>query len=335
MDVSIVIPTFNRVSKIFDAVDSCMGNNDISIEIIIVDDGSEDDTKTQLLNNYSDWSSQISNDGFILRQNNRSIRYLFQNNSGAPSARNNGLKHSTGEFVKFLDSDDLLIKSALKKEIQYAREMNEAVVLTGWIIRELDVNGNITSETERPAPNISRGIDDMLDGKGPWTSAALYRRAEISSIKWDESIEKAQEWMWAWEVCLAGISFSSLNISSAYYIQYQSSNRITQQGDSLLRSTRWRLKILYNVEKILRERGLLNETRARQLIQYYYKDARVLCNSDVYQWIELHKRMLMLDPKYMPEEKQNIIRIFNKLFGLKKGIIYFVALRKVLKRCWK
>ncbi len=334
MDVSVIIPTFNRANKLIDAINSCLKNTCISIEVIIVDDGSQDHTKTLLLESYSAWHLEDRGNGFFLLSENDSIQYIYQENSGAPMARNNGLMHARGDFIKFLDADDLLIEDTLTKEIKFARKNNAEVVVTGWIVRNLNEEGKIVSEIEQPAPDISRGIDDMLEGKASWTSAALYRKSSIDHLKWDKSIEKAQEWMWAWTVCFDGVPFSRLDIPSTYYVQYQSKGRITQQGDPLLRSTQWRLKILNKVETILREKNLLTPERARKLIQYYYKDARVVCQSDSKAWAELVKRMKNLDDNYKPEEKNPIVRLFNQIFGLHKGIILFVFCRNMVKKLY-
>ncbi len=65
------------------------------------------------------------------------------------------------------------------------------------------------------APNIERGIDDMLLGRAPWTAAALYKKSSIANMRWDIECQKAQEWLWAWTVCLGGLRFVSLETESS------------------------------------------------------------------------------------------------------------------------
>ncbi len=86
--VSVVIPTFNRGRLLLHAVESALAQTEANIEVIVVDDGSTDET-SQLLESYQD-----------------RIKYLWQPNSGVGAARNAGMEKASGEFIAFLDSDD-------------------------------------------------------------------------------------------------------------------------------------------------------------------------------------------------------------------------------------
>ena len=106
---SVVIPSYNRSSMTVDAVNSVLGQTFRDFEIIVVDDGSTDDTEKML----SDFGDQIS--------------YHKQVNSGVASARNNGIALSTGHYVCYLDSDDLwhpeklaIYKAAIDKKPEIA-----------------------------------------------------------------------------------------------------------------------------------------------------------------------------------------------------------------------
>ncbi|MFN3998531.1 glycosyltransferase family 2 protein [Algoriphagus sp.] len=90
MKVSIIIPTFNRANLISYTLDSIFEPKDIDLEVIVVDDGSTDGTEE------------------IVRSKYPAVRFIKQKNQGAPAARNLGLKESTGGFILFLDSDDIL-----------------------------------------------------------------------------------------------------------------------------------------------------------------------------------------------------------------------------------
>lgn len=96
--VSVIVPTYNRSSLLIKTLKSVLDQAYRPIEVIIIDDGSTDDTR----NVVEVWKSKnevISN--FL-------IKYIYQENSGAPIARNLGLINSNGEFIFFLDSDDYL-----------------------------------------------------------------------------------------------------------------------------------------------------------------------------------------------------------------------------------
>jgi glycosyltransferase involved in cell wall biosynthesis len=87
--VSVVIPTYNRATKVRDAIESVLAQTFSDLEVIVVDDGSSDGTGKILGETYGD-----------------RIRYFAQANQGASVARNKGIAEATGEWIAFLDSDD-------------------------------------------------------------------------------------------------------------------------------------------------------------------------------------------------------------------------------------
>lgn len=94
---SIVIPSYDRSALLVEAVDSALAQEAADFEVIVVDDGSTDDTR-QVMDSYGD-----------------RIRYIHQENGGLAAARNRGVAASRGEFVAFLDSDDLLERLFLQR----------------------------------------------------------------------------------------------------------------------------------------------------------------------------------------------------------------------------
>lgn len=100
--VSVILPTYNRANYIKDAIESVLDQTYRNIELLIIDDGSTDNTQAVIESYLKD---------------NR-IRYIKQKNSGAAVARNKGLELSKGKYVAFIDSDDMWEKNKL--EIQLA-----------------------------------------------------------------------------------------------------------------------------------------------------------------------------------------------------------------------
>jgi glycosyltransferase involved in cell wall biosynthesis len=98
--VSIIIPTFNYGRYVQDAVDSALAQTYPHVEVIVVDDGSTDDTKEQLAP-YGD-----------------RIRYVYQDNQGLSAARNTGIRAARGEWISFLDSDDALHPRKTELQLQ-------------------------------------------------------------------------------------------------------------------------------------------------------------------------------------------------------------------------
>ena len=109
---SIIIPTYNRASMLPIAIDSVINQTFILWELIIVDDGSTDNTKA-LVENYKD---------------NR-IRYIYQHNQERSAARNNGIEISVGRYICFLDSDDYYMPDRLQLLYLKLIELSEPIAL--------------------------------------------------------------------------------------------------------------------------------------------------------------------------------------------------------------
>ncbi len=94
--VSIIIPTYNRSALLCEAIQSVLAQTCRDFEVIVVDDGSTDDTRQVVA-------------GF-----GPPVRYVYQDNRGRSAARNRGLREARGRYLLFLDSDDLLLPSSLE-----------------------------------------------------------------------------------------------------------------------------------------------------------------------------------------------------------------------------
>jgi glycosyltransferase involved in cell wall biosynthesis len=123
--VSVIIPTFNRFAMLCEAIDSVLAQTFSDFEIIVVDDGSYDET------------------GSISARYGPSIKYIFQKNQGVSVSRNRGIREAEGDFICFLDSDDLWLPRKLA--VQYAKMIEnpaESISYTEeiWYRRGVRVN---------------------------------------------------------------------------------------------------------------------------------------------------------------------------------------------------
>jgi glycosyltransferase involved in cell wall biosynthesis len=317
MEVSVIIPVYNRADLLPVAIQSCL-DQAVEVEVLVIDDGSMEDIDGVLQKNFP-------ND-LGLR-----IRHFRQENQGACVARNLGLSNAAGEFVKFLDSDDELLPDALAQEVGCLRKQDADVVVTAWKESRFDSDGTPVAGSERrvPAPDLKRGIDDMLLGNGPWTSAALYRREFIKELCWDPAWAKAQDWGWALTVCLAGAKFVSLDFPSAFYKHHEGA-RITSGGDALLRSSLARQNMLKMTEEKLSDQNGLTNERKKLLAEYYYRDRIVLCQHSPKMWKECWMHCRELVPEFIPGETSFLIRTFVRGFGAYAGIRAYVFLKKCM-----
>ena len=123
--VSVVIPTYNRAWVIKEAVDSVLAQDYKDFELIIVDDGSTDNTSD------------------VLASYGEDVRVLFQENKGVSAARNRGVAEASGQLVAFLDSDDLWLPKKLSMQVEFFNKTPDALICQTeevWIRNGIRVN---------------------------------------------------------------------------------------------------------------------------------------------------------------------------------------------------
>jgi len=123
--VSVIIPTFNRGWILKEAIDSVLTQDYKDFELIVVDDGSTDNTSE------------------ILASYGNDIRVLFQENKGVSAARNRGVAEASGQFIAFLDSDDLWLPQKLSTQLEFFNQTPDALICQTeevWIRNRRRVN---------------------------------------------------------------------------------------------------------------------------------------------------------------------------------------------------
>jgi hypothetical protein len=115
--VSVIIPTYNHAQFLRGAIESVLHQSFKDYEIIIIDDGSTDSTQQ------------------VVKPYLKSCLYIYQENKGRGGARNTGLKKAQGEYIAFLDADDLWLPEKLKIQINYLKAHPElAFVFSDFIV---------------------------------------------------------------------------------------------------------------------------------------------------------------------------------------------------------
>jgi len=166
--VSIIIPVFNRERMIGECIESVLKQTYKSIELVVVDDGSTDNT------------AQVVKELASIYPNY--IRYVYQDNSGPAIARNTGLSHSAGEFIQYLDSDDLLLPTKIELQVKALQNHPEAEVAYCQTLRTNMVTGE-TKTWARTAEEIERIFPDFLIHRGWHTISPLWRSRLYSRME--------------------------------------------------------------------------------------------------------------------------------------------------------
>jgi glycosyltransferase involved in cell wall biosynthesis len=163
--VSVVIPTFNRADLIVECVDSALSQTYANIEVMVVDDGSTDDTLARLKELQNRHGSRIS--------------VVSQEHAGVSAARSRGLKASRGEFVQFLDSDDLLYPDKIERQVADLTQ-NPAACLSYCVTRETNaVTGEVIPSTRATGETLTHLYPRLLGTRLWGTLTPLYRITAI------------------------------------------------------------------------------------------------------------------------------------------------------------
>jgi glycosyltransferase involved in cell wall biosynthesis len=181
MSVSLVIPTFNHVRLIGEAIESALAQTLGDVEILVVDDGSTDDTPS-LLTRYAG-----------------RVRVIRQDNRGLPAARNRGLAAARGTYVAFLDADDVLAPTKLAEQ----RSVLESAPALGWTYCDVRIEtvatGAAVTASERfgYAARARDGwlFSELIHGNFIPAIAPLVRRTALEAAGgFDESLTALEDW---------------------------------------------------------------------------------------------------------------------------------------------
>ena len=125
--VSVIIPTYNRALLLKESIYSVLGQTYDDVEILVVDDGSSDDTAEM-----------------VQRFDDRRMRYLYQENSGRSAARNHGMKVAEGDFFCLLDDDDYYLPHKLACQVAYL-DINPDVDMVASGFQTVNRHGKVIS----------------------------------------------------------------------------------------------------------------------------------------------------------------------------------------------
>lgn len=173
--VSVVMPAYNAEKYICASIDSVLAQSYSNIELVIVDDGSTDNT-ADIINNY-------------IKSSNKHIIYKRQINGGPARARNVGILLSTGAWISFIDSDDYWASNHLQLLFDKASTDGEVGLVYGSKIF-VDKDGNELSQSQQPHWELPEGwiFPQMFANNLMNTSSVIVKRDLIISVNlFDES----------------------------------------------------------------------------------------------------------------------------------------------------
>jgi glycosyltransferase involved in cell wall biosynthesis len=184
MSVSVIIPTYNQARFLRAAIESALGQTRPALEVIVVDDGSTDETP-----------------GILARYDDR-IRVRRQENRGPSAARNAGISAARGDFLLFLDSDDVLLPACV--ELQRARfEAEPSLGLVYSDVEFFDVERTLVRVADQGLEG--RVARELLLLESPVISSAgsgimVPRRVAEEAGGFDERLRASEDWDFCYRI---------------------------------------------------------------------------------------------------------------------------------------
>lgn len=175
--VSAIIPTYNRSSLVKEAIESVLRQSHTDFEVIVVDDGSTDNTRSVV--------AQILD---------HRIRYFRKDNGGQSSALNLGFVKAKGEYIAYLDSDDIWPPDYLKTMVNELDTKKDYGVAYARVVK-LYPDGTKKESTktqECKSGRITRYFFEVYPGLMP--SGACLRRSACQGVFWDEALRRSQDY---------------------------------------------------------------------------------------------------------------------------------------------
>ena len=178
MDISVIIPTYNRRNTLPRAVESVLNQTYKPIEIIVVDDGSTDGAK------------EMCSEMYPL------VRYIYQANSGVSSARNTGIKSASGDWIALLDSDDEWLPDKLDRQVKLLQDNAE---IRFCHTNEIWIRNNVRINQKKKHQKYGGNIfNKCLDICRISPSSSLFHTSVIKDVGlFDESLDVCEDYdMW-------------------------------------------------------------------------------------------------------------------------------------------
>lgn len=166
--VSVIIPTYNNADLIKETIDSVLGQTFRDFEIIVVNDGSSDNT-VDVLKPYIDTDK---------------IKYIYQDNSGPTLARNRAIDRSRGKYIAFLDNDDLFMPTKLEQQVNFLNENDDYAMVYAdayEFSRDKVINKSKLATNDR---NTMSGMifEHLINGCFIFMSTVLVRRSVLDEV---------------------------------------------------------------------------------------------------------------------------------------------------------
>lgn len=313
--ISIIVPVYNSSSYIGNCISSILKQTYRNIELILIDDGSTDNSKSICI--------QYAN-------KDKRIKYFYQRNKGVSAARNYGLEKSKGLYIVFVDSDDMIDISMVEELHDCMITQKVKVVMTSGSIVYQDASrkrfaffNEFANDLDYIQLSQKEIISQVLRYACSSVWGMMYDRAVIENIRFNESLSNKEDMLFNIQVYLNVPEVYCVNKNHYYYFQHEDS-----LSKPSYKKTMMYLKVLSIIKSIL-SKEYENDIKSFSIISHYMIASRLVLSRE-------HTLEYQYSRNYL---KQNIKDIKNYKIVIDKEIrkrilllVYFPTVFKVVKR---
>lgn len=310
--ISVIVTVYNAEKTIEKCLNSILNQTNAVYEIIIVNDGSKDNSERIIKN---------------IQERNKNIKYFYKENSGVGDTRNYGIEKAEGDYVLFVDSDDYIESNSI--EILY-KFIVDNIDLIKFKLKKIDSNGNIVEKVDGPifekitgeeAFNILYCQDILLD------SPCVYLIKKELFVKNNFKFQGKYHEDFGLIPLMLAIAKTVVSIPDYLYVYIQGNNSITRNNDYNKTIDKMQCALFQydNMLKILQKLDLAENTKDN--IKIYYTNAIILKLEELKR--EDRKRFIkeIKNRKMYKNIKNKNIKQFIKRLILKFNINLYLKMR--------
>ncbi|RED48363.1 glycosyltransferase family 2 protein [Seonamhaeicola aphaedonensis] len=309
--ISIIIPTYNRAKLLGATIESVINQTYTNWECIVVDDGSTDDTE-KLVKSYS--------------LNDSRIKYFLRPKSypkGASSCRNYGYKMSKGQYINWLDSDDLIHEDKLKYQVKCLNdnEKLDFVVSQTYFFKD-EIKKNDTVWNQKLISKLP--YKDFIMNKIGWsTNAPLWRESFLKGKElFNINLKSSQDWEFHAKMLLFKPIYEIVK-GKMVFVRLENKDRIGNSININRRYNRYQSSKL--VYKKLEEKGFLDEELKEYFFNYQFENYTKFLRNYEPICKEIKTELHKIDSRILNYTKVELTRV----------IYYFLFQLRLIKRFFK
>jgi glycosyltransferase involved in cell wall biosynthesis len=293
--ISVIIPCYNASSTLRTTVESALSQSYPDKEVIIVDDGSTDQSAE------------------IIKSFGLAIVSKFQSNQGASATRNHGTRLARGEYIQYLDADDMLTPDTLTKRVAALETTGADIAYTDWQPFTTAAGGSIrrTNVVELPLDRLGDDAQAAC-ASSFWVppAAILYRRWVVDRIgQWNLRLHVIQDARFIFDAARVGARFTRVEgVGALYRISDDSLSRRSPERfirDCFVNAT--------EIESIWQNSGQLTEVRRKELIRIWKSLATATFRANLPEFGEACRHLRMVSGQ--PHLDLHLRTFFSSIVG--------------------